>query len=172
MKTRLDYIHDKIVSLEDASRIVEGWKIRGQKIVFSNGCFDILHRGHVTYLAQAASKGQKLVIGLNTDNSIRQQGKGDDRPINDNDARALVLASLGMVDLVVFFEENTPIQLIKELKPNVLVKGADYDANERDSNSKKYIVGSDFVFQQGGEVIALPLVDGFSTTSILTKIKG
>jgi rfaE bifunctional protein nucleotidyltransferase chain/domain len=125
----------------------------------------------VTYLAQAAQEGTRLVIGLNTDASVREQGKGENRPINDQDARALVIAALGFVDLVLFFEEQTPINLIKELLPDVLVKGADYDPNEADSSSKKYIVGSDLIKSNGGKVIAIPLVDGYSTTSILAKGK-
>jgi rfaE bifunctional protein nucleotidyltransferase chain/domain len=145
--------------------------MKGDKIVFTNGCFDILHKGHVTYLAQAAQEGTRLVIGLNTDASVREQGKGENRPINDQDARALVIAALGFVDLVLFFEEQTPINLIKELLPDVLVKGADYDPNETDPNSKKYIVGSDLIKSNGGKVIAIPLVDGYSTTSILAKGK-
>jgi rfaE bifunctional protein nucleotidyltransferase chain/domain len=145
--------------------------MKGDKIVFTNGCFDILHKGHVTYLAQAAQEGTRLVIGLNTDASVREQGKGENRPINDQDARALVIAALGFVDLVLFFEEQTPINLIKELLPDVLVKGADYDPNESDPNSKKYIVGSDLIKSNGGKVIAIPLVDGYSTTSILAKGK-
>lgn len=147
------------------------WRMKGDKIVFTNGCFDILHKGHVTYLAKAAQEGTRLVIGLNTDTSVREQGKGEDRPINDQDARALVIAALGFVDLVLFFEEQTPINLIKELLPDVLVKGADYDPNETDPNSKKYIVGSDLIKANGGKVIAIPLVDGYSTTSILAKGK-
>jgi rfaE bifunctional protein nucleotidyltransferase chain/domain len=145
--------------------------MKGDKIVFTNGCFDILHKGHVTYLAQAAQEGTRLVIGLNTDASVREQGKGEDRPINDQDARALVIAALGFVDLVLFFEEQTPKNLIKELLPDILVKGADYDPNETDPNSKKYIVGSDLIKSNGGKVIAIPLVDGYSTTSILEKGK-
>jgi rfaE bifunctional protein nucleotidyltransferase chain/domain len=145
--------------------------MKGDKIVFTNGCFDILHKGHVTYLAQAAQEGTRLVIGLNTDESVREQGKGENRPINDQDARALVIAALGFVDLVLFFEEQTPINLIKELLPDVLVKGADYDPNESDPNSKKYIVGSDLIKSNGGKVIAISLVDGYSTTSILAKGK-
>lgn len=147
------------------------WRMKDDKIVFTNGCFDILHKGHVTYLAQAAQEGTRLVIGLNTDASVREQGKGENRPINDQDARALVIAALGFVDLVLFFEEQTPINLIKELLPDVLVKGADYDPNESDPNSKKYIVGSDLIKSNGGKVIAIPLVDGYSTTSILAKGK-
>lgn len=169
--SRLTFLQNKIIELDDAKRMLAMWRMKGDKIVFTNGCFDILHKGHVTYLAQAAQEGTRLVIGLNTDASVREQGKGEDRPINDQDARALVIAALGFVDLVLFFEEQTPINLIKELLPDVLVKGADYDPNETDPTSKKYIVGSDLIKSNGGKVIAIPLVDGYSTTSILAKGK-
>lgn len=169
---RLTYIKSKVVSVEDAKRIVEGWKIKGDKVVFTNGCFDILHKGHVSYLAQAASEGNRLVLGLNTDSSVKRQGKGDDRPINKEDARAFVLAGLGMIDLVVFFDEDTPLNLIKEIQPDILAKGADYDPEEMDKTSPKYIVGSDVVKAIGGSVVAIPFVDGFSTTSIINKAKG
>lgn len=169
--SRLTFLQNKIIELDDAKRMLAMWRMKGDKIVFTNGCFDILHKGHVTYLAQAAQEGTRLVIGLNTDASVREQGKGENRPINDQDARALVIAALGFVDLVLFFEEQTPINLIKELLPDVLVKGADYDPNETDPNSKKYIVGSDLIKTNGGKVIAIPLVDGYSTTSILEKGK-
>ena len=169
--SRLTFLQNKIIELDDAKRMLAMWRMKGDKIVFTNGCFDILHKGHVTYLAQAAQEGTRLVIGLNTDESVREQGKGENRPINDQDARALVIAALGFVDLVLFFEEQTPINLIKELLPDVLVKGADYDPNESDPNSKKYIVGSDLIKSNGGKVIAISLVDGYSTTSILAKGK-
>lgn len=169
--SRLSYLENKIVSIEEAKRLVRLWQMKGEKIVFTNGCFDILHKGHVTYLAKSADLGNRMVVALNTDNSVREQGKGDDRPINSEDARAIVLAGLGFVDLIIFFNEQTPINCIEELLPDVLVKGADYDPNETDSKSKKYIVGSDIVRANGGEVKVIDLVDGFSTTSILSKIK-
>ena len=126
----------------------------------------------MTYLAQAAELGDKMIVALNTDASVQRQGKGEERLINKNDARAMVLASLGFVDVVVFFNADTPLSVIEELKPDVLVKGADYNPNETDKNSPTYIVGSDIVRENGGEVIAIPLVDGFSTTSIIEKLKG
>jgi rfaE bifunctional protein nucleotidyltransferase chain/domain len=169
--SRLSYLENKIVSLEEAKRLISLWQMKGDKVVFTNGCFDILHKGHVTYLAKSAELGNRLVVALNTDSSVREQGKGDDRPINSEDARAIVLAGLGFIDLIVFFNEQTPADIIKELLPDVLVKGADYDPEETDSNSKKYIVGSDVVRANGGEVKVIDLVDGFSTTSILSKIK-
>ncbi|MDG1331516.1 MAG: D-glycero-beta-D-manno-heptose 1-phosphate adenylyltransferase [Crocinitomicaceae bacterium] len=171
MINRTDYLGAKIATLEEAIQQIEIWKLSSQKVVFTNGCFDILHKGHVTYLAQTAERGNRLILGLNTDASVKRLGKGDDRPINNEDARATVLAALSCVDLIVFFDDDTPIDLIRELKPNVLAKGADYDPNETDSTSKKYIVGSDIVKANGGEVVAIPLVEGFSTTNILKKLK-
>lgn len=169
---RLTYQLNKIVSLEEAQRKVAMWQMKGDKVVFTNGCFDILHLGHVTYLAQAASEGSRLVIGLNTDTSVRRQGKGDDRPINSEESRALVLAALQVVDLIVFFDQDTPIELIKALQPDVLAKGADYDPEETEPTAKKYIVGSDIMKQKGGKVIAIPLVDGYSTTALIKKVVG
>lgn len=172
MINRTDYLGSKIVSLHEAKQQIEIWKLSSKKIVFTNGCFDILHKGHVTYLGQAAQHGNRVIIGLNTDASVKRQGKGDDRPINDQEARATVLAALSVVDLIVLFDEDTPLELIRELQPNVLAKGADYDPEETDATSKKYIVGSDIVRANGGEVVAIPLVDGFSTTGIIEKMKG
>ena len=171
MINRTDYLGAKIVTLHEAKKQIEIWKLSSKKVVFTNGCFDILHKGHVTYLAQTAEQGNRLIIGLNTDASVKRQGKDDDRPINDEGARAAVLAAMSFVDLIVLFDKDTPIDLIRELKPNVLAKGADYDPDETDSNSMKYIVGSDIVRANGGEVVAIPLVDGYSTTNILSKLK-
>ncbi len=171
MINRTDYLEGKIATLEEAKKQLEVWKLTSKKVVFTNGCFDILHKGHVTYLAHAAQHGNCMVIGLNTDDSVKRLGKGDDRPINNQDARATVLAALSSVDLVVLFEGDTPLDLIRELKPNVLAKGADYDPDETDPTSKKYIVGSDLVKASGGEVVAIPLVDGYSTTKVINKLK-
>ena len=170
--TRVEYVHHKIVSLEEAKMRVEIWKLKNQKIGFTNGCFDILHQGHVTYLAQSSEYANRLIVGINTDDSVRRQGQGPERPVNNEISRALVLASLGFVDLVVLFNDDTPLSLIEALQPNVLLKGADYDPNETDASSKKYIVGSEVVRKNNGEVIAVPLVEGFSTTAILEKLKG
>jgi len=150
---------------------MELWRLKNDKIVFTNGCFDILHTGHVTYLAQAAALGNKLVVAVNTDSSVKRLGKGDDRPVNSEDARAFVLSALGFVDMVILFDTDTPIEIIEALKPDVLVKGADYDPNETDPTSKKYIVGSDIVNHYGGKVEAISLVDGFSTTGIINRLK-
>lgn len=130
----------------------------GKKIVFTNGCFDILHLGHVQYLAQARELGDILVVGLNADVSVKRL-KGDSRPINPEFARAMVLAALQFVDYVILFEEDTPLHLIQKVSPDFLVKGGDY--------SNEQIVGADFVTQNGGKVITLPFVEGFSTTHII-----
>lgn len=169
--TRLDYLKNKIVSLDEAKKRVNMWHMQGKKVVFTNGCFDILHAGHVTYLMQAVILGSRLVVGLNSDASVRAQNKGENRPINEESARALVLAGLSSVDLVVVFDEETPLDLIQALKPDILAKGADYDPEEKDPRSKKYIVGSDIIRQNGGEVYAIPFVEGFSTTSIIERSK-
>jgi rfaE bifunctional protein nucleotidyltransferase chain/domain len=169
--SRLSSLESKIVSLEDAKRRVNMWHLKNDKVVFTNGCFDILHKGHVTYLAKSAELGDRLIVAINTDASVRELGKGDNRPINPEDARATVLAALGFVDMVVFFDDNTPLSLIEFLQPDILVKGADYDPQETNPDSKKYIVGSDFIKKNGGEVAAIQLVEGYSTTSIIEKSK-
>lgn len=164
-------ILSKFHTVADMAKQIEKWKMAGERVIFTNGCFDILHKGHVTYLAQAADFGTKLVIGVNSDVSVKRLGKGDDRPINSEDARALLLASLGFVAGVVVFHDDTPIRLIEQLQPDVLVKGADYDANETDPTNKKYIVGRETVMLHGGIVKTVALVDGFSTTGLLDKIR-
>lgn len=169
--SRLTYLQSKIIPLDEAKRRVAMWQMKGDKIIFTNGCFDILHKGHVTYLAEAAELGDRLIVALNTDASVKDQGKGDDRPVNNEDARATVLAALGFVDLIVFFNDQTPIEVISELLPDILVKGADYDPNETDPTSKRYIVGSNIVRKNGGDVIAIELVEGFSTTSIISRLR-
>ena len=138
------------------------FRSQGLKIVFTNGCFDILHRGHVEYLSKAADMGDVLVVGLNTDASVKRL-KGEGRPVNNEEARALVLASLSFVDAVVLFDEETPYELIKVVRPDVLVKGADYKPEE--------IVGYDIVTFYGGKVETVPLVEGYSTTSIISNLK-
>ncbi len=169
MGKHFDALVHKITEVTELQKRMANWRSKGETIVFTNGCFDILHKGHVTYLAEAAAFGSRLVVGLNTDASVKRQGKGEERPINPEDARALVMASLEFVDAVVFFDADTPIDLITALQPDVLVKGADYDPAETDPRSAKYIVGSQEVRAHGGEVKVVDLVQGFSTTAILTK---
>ena len=157
-------------TLEEAQALVAQWKANGEKVVFTNGVFDILHIGHVHYLNQAKAQGQRLIVGLNADSSVKRLGKGDDRPINPEEARAGVLNGLKAIDAVVVFDEDTPLNLITALLPDVLVKGGDYDPNETDESKKTYMVGSKEVRAHGGTVVAIPLVEGFSTTSILRKM--
>ena len=168
----LEALTQKIKSVAELKQQVDAWKQAGEKVVFTNGCFDILHEGHVTYLAKSADLGTKLIVALNTDLSVKKQGKGEERPINPESARLFLIAALSYVDAVVLFEGETPIELIKLLVPDVLVKGADYDPEETDSTSKKYIVGREIVLQNGGEVKTIALVPGFSTTAIVNKLKG
>ncbi len=158
---QLEAVVNKIVTRDDAQRIVNEWKAQGEKIVFTNGCFDIIHKGHVCYLAQARDLGTKLVLGLNTDASIKRL-KGDSRPIKEEESRALTVASFAFIDLVVLFDEDTPHELISLLVPNVLVKGSDYKVQD--------IVGADVVLQHGGEVKTIDFVQGFSTTNYVKKL--
>ncbi len=169
--SRFNDMTAKMQDLEAAKATVATWKATGEKVVFTNGCFDILHRGHVTYLAHAADFGTKLVVALNTDASVKRLGKGDDRPVNSEEARAYVMSALGFVDLVVLFDNDTPLEVITALEPSILVKGGDYSADETDPASKLYIVGSREVRTLGGEVRTVDLVNGFSTTNIIRKLK-
>jgi rfaE bifunctional protein nucleotidyltransferase chain/domain len=141
---------------------VNAWKQAGEEVVFTNGCFDIIHRGHIEVLAQTADLGDRLIIGLNSDSSI-QKLKGEDRPIIEEQSRAILLASLEFVDAVVIFSEDTPLKLISALLPDVLAKGGDYEIET--------IVGHEIVQQNGGKVKLVPFVDGFSSTTIIEKIK-
>ncbi len=149
--------------LAKAAPLVEGWRADGRRIVFTNGCFDLLHPGHVAYLFEARALGDALIVGLNDDGSIRRL-KGADRPVNPLADRARMLAALKPVDLVVPFGEDTPIALIRALRPDVLVKGGDYREDE--------IVGAAEVRTGGGEVIVLPFLDGHSSTRLIARIRG
>ena len=166
---RLDYITEKIVSTEEAKRRISMWHMRNDVVCFTNGCFDILHLGHITYLAKAASLGKRLIVAVNSDDSVRMLNKAPNRPINNEQARMLVVASLGCVDLVVVFNEQTPFELINELLPDILIKGADYDAEETNKNHPKYIIGSDVVKANGGKVETISFLEGYSTTAIISK---
>jgi rfaE bifunctional protein nucleotidyltransferase chain/domain len=152
----------KIQQLSIVKSTITGWQAAGNKVVFTNGVFDLLHIGHVTYLAKAAELGDKLVIGLNSDSSVKRI-KGEDRPINDKNNRAALLAALFFVDAIVIFDEDTPLELITALMPDILVKGADY--------SVENIVGAREVMANGGEVKTIEFVAGHSSTSIIQKIK-
>ena len=160
MKT-LDKISGKIVGLEALTTARLQYKTSGKKVVFSNGCFDILHLGHVEYLSKAKDLGDILVIGLNTDESIKRI-KGPERPVQDNCTRATILAALQFVDHVVFFDQDTPAELISKIIPDVLVKGADYKIEN--------IIGADVVLKNGGEVKTIDLTEGHSTTNIINKL--
>ncbi len=153
---------EKILDLEEFIRIREQLKAEKKKLVFSNGCFDILHKGHVDYLEKARDLGDYLVLGLNTDASVKRL-KGDQRPLQDQDSRARVMASLEFIDAVILFDEDTPGDLISAILPDILVKGNDYTLDN--------IVGADVVMENGGKVETIPLVEGYSTTSIIEKLK-
>ncbi len=158
----LKELKNKIFTLSDLEIQVGKWKAQGNEIVFTNGCFDIIHRGHIEVLARTADLGNKLIIGLNSDSSI-QELKGKNRPIINENSRAILLASLSFVDGVVLFSEQTPLNLIKTIIPDILAKGGDYEITE--------IAGHDVVQNNGGKVILVPFIDGFSTTNIIEKIK-
>ncbi len=152
----------KIKSVTEAKALVQAWQRENLQVVFTNGCFDLLHLGHVDYLEKARNLGNRLVVGLNTDDSV-SRFKGPERPLQDQHSRARVLAALQFVDLVVFFNDDTPLNLIAELAPNILVKGSDYLAEN--------IVGADVVKNAGGRVETIEFVPGYSTTKIVEKIK-
>jgi len=154
---------EKIGDLQAVKSKVDFWKREGEKVVFTNGVFDLLHLGHITYMAKAANLGDKLVVGLNADSSVKRI-KGDSRPVNDQANRAALLAALFFVDAVVIFDEDTPINLISALLPDILVKGSDYTIDT--------IVGAKEVLANGGEVQTIDLVEGYSSTSIINRIKG
>src|SRR4051812_904930 len=163
MRTNLEKsLLEKITGLPSLQGKITAWKSNGNKVVFTNGVFDLLHIGHITYLAQAAELGDKLIIGLNSDSSVKRI-KGEDRPVNDENSRAALLAALFFVDAIVVFEEDTPINVITALMPDILVKGADYAIEN--------IVGAKEVMANGGEVKTIDLVEGYSSTSIIQKIR-
>jgi D-beta-D-heptose 7-phosphate kinase/D-beta-D-heptose 1-phosphate adenosyltransferase len=171
MSAHLEKIEQKIVNLTNLLKLCHNFRSHGKTIAFTNGCFDILHKGHATYLSKAADLADVLVVGINADASVKRQGKGENRPINDENARSFLLASLESVDYVVLFSEDTPHLLIQQIIPDVLVKGGDYDPLNRDKDSKSYIVGADIVVENGGKVISIPLVNGFSTSNIVKSIQ-
>ncbi|GAB4316541.1 MAG: D-glycero-beta-D-manno-heptose 1-phosphate adenylyltransferase [Bacteroidales bacterium] len=155
------FIRKKIIPQQEIDQWCSYWKFKGFTKVFTNGCFDILHAGHADYLSQARSLGDLLIVGLNSDNSVRRI-KGEGRPVNPENARALMLASLLVTDAIILFDEDTPYELIKRIEPDILVKGGDY--------TRDTIVGADIVEAAGGKVVTIPLTPGFSTTSIIEKL--
>lgn len=162
--SKTELIQKKIYSRDslELERLIAIWQFKGLKVVFTNGCFDILHLGHIDYLSRASELGDVLVVGLNTDISVTRL-KGAGRPLQDEVSRAMVLAALSFVEAVVFFGEDTPYELIKTVKPDIVVKGADYKPED--------IVGYDIVKAKGGDIVTLEYLEGYSTTAIEKRIK-
>jgi rfaE bifunctional protein nucleotidyltransferase chain/domain len=158
----LEIIHGKIYDDEQLHRQLTIWRFLNKKIVFTNGCFDLIHLGHIDYLSKAKDLGDVLIVGLNTDHSVKRI-KGNNRPIKSQQERAILLASLRFIDGIVLFDEDTPYNLIEKVVPDILVKGSDYKTED--------IVGADIVKSNGGEIITVNFLEGYSTTSILNKIK-
>jgi D-glycero-beta-D-manno-heptose 1-phosphate adenylyltransferase len=156
------FYFNKEEDLANFKRMLAFWKFRGFDLVFTNGCFDILHLGHIDYLSKAADLGKILIVGLNTDASVKKI-KGNKRPLYNENARASVLASLGFINAVVLFDEETPYELIKTVNPDILVKGSDYEPEK--------IIGFDIVNKKGGKIITLDFIEGYSTTLLIEKIK-
>ena len=162
MSKSLEILNNKILDKERLLVKLTDWKEENKKIVFTNGCFDLIHLGHIEVIARSADLGDILIIGVNTDNSIKRL-KGKNRPIVEEISRAKQLAALEFVDAVIFFDQDTPIDLIKMINPNIITKGGDYNTDQ--------VIGNDIVTQNDGEVVIIPLTQGYSTTSILEKIK-
>ena len=160
--SHLNTLKQKIYSLEKLISTSKLWKKEGEKIVFTNGCFDLVHSAHIRVLAKTADLGTKLIVGVNSDESIKKI-KGENRPIIKENSRAILLASLSFVDAVVLFSEETPYNLISQLLPDILAKGGDYQESD--------IAGSNLVKENGGEVVIIPFIDGFSSTNIIEQIK-
>lgn len=158
----IEAIPKKIFNLTDLQRQVAAWRVNGKTIAFTNGCFDILHEGHIFSLNQAAKEADFLILGVNSDASVKKL-KGPDRPVNTEKSRSLILSNLEVVDAVIIFDEDTPLQLILALMPDVIVKGGDYTIEQ--------IVGAKEVMANGGRVVINPIVEGFSTTGIIQQIK-
>ena len=156
-------LSEKFHTKESLKTLLNQWNSENKELVFTNGCFDILHRGHVEYLCHARDLGDKLILGLNTDASVKRLGKSPERPINLENTRAIILAALECVDAIILFDEDTPLELIDFVQPDILVKGSDYKAED--------IVGYDIVKAKGGKVMTIQLVDGFSTTKLIEKMK-
>ncbi len=162
MVSKQQSIESKIVTREVLAHLCAGWRVKGHKIVFTNGCFDLLHRGHIATLLAAAEAGDKVVVGLNTDASV-QQLKGPTRPMQQEDDRAFIMAAQAYVDAVVLFDEETPLELIQAIQPDIIVKGGDY--------TPESVVGKEVVAARGGKVVIVPLEADRSTTNIISKMK-
>lgn len=155
------HIDSKLITAEEAKRKIAQWRILGKTVAFTNGCFDILHRGHIYSLSKAAQEADYLIVGLNSDASTKRL-KGPSRPVNDEQSRAIILSAVEIVDQVIIFEEDTPLELIKTIMPDVIVKGGDYTVEQ--------IAGAKEVIANGGRVVINQIVNGFSTTGLIDKI--
>ena len=160
--SNLNKIKDKIFNLSDLKNQSGNWKKNKQKVVFTNGCFDVLHKGHIHLLSKAADLGDKVIVGINSDSSIKKI-KGNSRPIMDEYSRSILISSFFFIDAIIIFSEETPINLINTLKPDILAKGGDYKIEN--------IVGSNEVIKNGGQVFLVPFLSGFSSSNIINKIK-
>ena len=158
-------------NLTDSLEQISTWKKQEKTIVFTNGCFDILHVGHVDYLTEASKLGDELIVAVNSDDSVKRLEKGEERPVNSELNRVKLISALECVSSAFIFDEDTPLECLNQIKPDILVKGADYDSDETDENSKTYIVGSKEVRSFGGSVSTVELTEGFSTTKLIEKIK-
>lgn len=169
----MNYLKNMVDKTGDFHKLelrVKQWRAEGKKIVFTNGCFDLLHRGHITYLAEASSKGDVLIIGLNSDNSVKKL-KGPKRPVLSEDDRVFHLTAFSFVDFVILFDEETPEKMIEFIAPDVLVKGGDYDSEITDSTHPHYIVGSNWMKKNNKEVCVIQFVKGYSTSDLIKKIQ-
>ena len=162
MSKQLNKLKTKIFHIEDLSQIIKEWRLNGDKIIFTNGCYDLIHLGHLEILARSADLGDKLIVGINSDMSIKKI-KGDSRPIIEEDSRAKQLAAIEFIDAVILFNEDTPYDLISFINPDIITKGGDYKKND--------VIGKELMNKKAGEVVIIPLTQGYSTTSILEKIK-
>lgn len=166
----LDNIQSKIFLLSDFHDTLQQWRSNNESCVFTNGVFDIVHRGHIDYLNKASKLANRMILGLNSDASVKRLGKGEDRPINSELDRAYLLAAFGFIDAVIIFDGDTPLELIENIKPDILVKGGDYNPAAK-PEERDYIVGSDIVLSNGGKVDVIPFLPGYSTTLLLKKIR-
>ena len=161
---KLEIIQNKVFSADKLKQQLAIWRFQEKKIVFTNGVFDLLHLGHIDYLSKAKDEGNILIVGVNTDDSTRRLNKGKSRPLTNQQSRSTILASLLFVDAVILFDEDTPYELIKQIQPDVLVKGSDYKTED--------IVGYDIVHAKNGKVVTIDFLEGYSTTAIEERIKG
>lgn len=161
MITKEEIVLEKIVDISNLNSKIQSWRLKNQKIVFTNGCFDVLHKGHIHLLLKAAELGNKLIVAINTDSSVKKL-KGEHRPINVGTDRALLLAAQLYVDAVVYFDEETPLNLIETIQPDVLVKGGDYTIET--------VIGAEFVIKNGGEVVIIPTIEGYSSSKTIEKM--